>query len=109
MQLQFLFFVIWIFSHGLKNDPDIELSNNYCAKIDSLFCQRFYWKSPFVNETALIGALERKSKIYSSSEEKGVGGYVYYSDSTFMADIEKWRKFYNCTKNWSCSNRIFRP
>ena len=84
-------------------------NNYYCAKIDSLFCQRFFWKSSFVNEPALIGALERKSKIYSSCEEKGFAGYVYFSDSIFMADIEKWRSFFNCTNVRACSNRIFRP
>lgn len=96
-----LFFTIRLFAFCTYDPPTKKKEMEGCSKIDTLVLQRYQWKDSFyinVNTNKIIRFLESKSKIYSNCEQKGFGGYVYFSDSVFNSDIEKWRVYFNCVK-----------
>ena len=67
----------------------------FCLKIDTLLRERNGATRSNQLANHIIPELENISKIESSSN-KGTYGYLYHDDSSFMNDIERWKKFFQC-------------
>jgi hypothetical protein len=93
--IAFYFLILQSCSTGKTNQTGIERARKNCQKIDSLFKERYEWKSGNFYSNKIIPILEKESGIECSCN-KGTYGYIYNNDSLFNADIEKWKKYFNC-------------
>jgi hypothetical protein len=83
-------------SCSISADKNTKTENSInCIKIDSLISERYKWRSGNSFSNKIIPVLEKASGIESNCN-KGTFGYLYFNDSLFNADIEKWRKYFNC-------------
>jgi hypothetical protein len=63
--------------------------------LDTLVLERYTWKSGNYFSNRILPQIINKSKIDANCD-KGTLGYLYKNDSTFNADVEKWREYFKC-------------
>jgi len=66
-----------------------------CKRIDTLVTERYEWKTGNYYANRIIPILEEESGIEATCE-RGTFGHFYRSDSTFDADVERWREYLKC-------------
>lgn len=42
--------------------------------------------------------IERESKIYSKTVQRGIWGYFYAKQGHYLEDMKKWREYFGCKK-----------
>jgi hypothetical protein len=98
--MKVIFFSIYgilFFTYCSSSNKNNSLANKnvFCQKIDSLIYERYTLKSGNYFANIIIPDIETESKIEANCQ-KGFYGHLYSSDSLFDADIEKWKKYFNC-------------
>lgn len=68
---------------------------HYCSLIDTIFLERYKWKSGNFYANRIIPILSEKSKIYPHCNIGRVG-YRYENDSIFDADLKLWKLYFKC-------------
>lgn len=94
----FLLLTVMCFGLSCRNQKAISKvtrpESTYCKMLDTLVCEYFLWKGN-AHSNDIIPILEKESGIDASCR-KGTLGHSYDDDSTFLSDLDKWKKYFKC-------------
>lgn len=98
MNKTFLIIILLLLAFGNCSSTQKNKSNkikyNFCKLIDTLVDENKRSSSNFF-ANKIIPILTKESGIEANCQA-GYYGFSYRSDSLFDADVEKWKKYFNC-------------